>query len=399
MQYLEEILQPEVQAFIRDHAHHDPYALTLQAQKYSHLPIQSIAEQIGARQKARYKLPEWYQTDAIVFPPGIPLEQSSSEITAKYKSTLVNGGQLIDLTGGMGVDTFYLSHSFQQTDYVEQNTELATLTRHNFQALGQPGIQVHTDTAEHFLQNWQGKADVIYLDPDRRAEHAHKVFRLADASPNVLALIGHLIQKADTTLIKTSPLLDIDLAIQNLRFVRKVYVVAVDNDCKEVLYLLRAGETLSPEITAVNLSAKGKMVQEFSFTRAQEATAVVNYARPMQYIYEPNAAVLKAGAFKAVAIHYNLQKLHPNSHLYTSTHQVPSFPGRSFKVHHSCTYNKRLLRKLLPEGNANISVRNFPDTVDMIRKKLGLKESKNTYLLATTGPDNKPIVLICEKVS
>lgn len=398
-QYLEEILQPEVQAFIRDHANHDPFALSLQAKKYPHLPIQAIAEQIGARQKARQKLPEWHQTQSIVFPPGISIEQSSSERTAKYKSTLVNGHQLIDLTGGMGVDTYYLSQNFAETHYVEQNAELAIITQHNFSVLGKKNIQVHNTAAEHFLQNWPQKADVIYLDPDRRPAHGQKTFSLADASPNVLDLLHELLQKANTILIKTSPLLDIDLAIRSLRFVDKVFVVAVDNECKEVLYGLQAGENDNPEISTVNLSSKGKAVQEFSFTRQQEETTSASFSEPLRYLYEPNAAVLKAGAFKMIASHYALLKLHPNSHLYTSDTLVSSFPGRTFVITHVANYDKKTLRKLLPTPQANISIRNFPDSVQKIRKKTGLKEGGKTYIFATIADQNKPILLITEKLT
>ena len=397
MQYLEEILQPEVQAFIRDHAQHDPFALMLQAKKYPNLPFRAIAEQISARQKARHKLPEWEQTPNIVFPPGVSIEQSSSEITAKYKSNLVKGKQLIDLTGGMGTDTFYLSRHFATTHYVEKNAELAAITAHNFQALGKRDIQVHTSEAEHFLQQWEGKADVIYIDPDRRDENARKTYSLADASPNVVDMLGELIRKAEIVLIKTSPLLDISRAVSELQYVQKVFVVAVDNDCKEVLYLLQNKQEENPEITAVNLSSKGKAMQEFTFARQQEEAALASFSQPLGYLYEPNAAILKAGAFKMTGVRYKLFKLHPNSHLYTSDETIPHFPGRTFEVQHICAYDKKMVRKLLPEAKANITTRNFPDTVPQIRKKTGLKEGGNIYVFATVLPDNKPVLLITKK--
>ncbi len=394
---LQEILQPEVQAFIRDHAHHDPFALALQAKKYPHLPIKAIAEQIAARQKARHKLPEWEQKPQIVFPSGISIEQSSSEITAKYKSTLVRGKKLIDLTGGMGVDTFYLASSFTETHYVEKNTELAETTRHNFNILGKPDIQVHTGTADDFLEKWEQKADVVYIDPDRRPGSSQKTFSLADASPNVLEMKARLLQKANSVLIKTSPLLDIDLAVKALEYVQKVYVVAVDNDCKEVLYLLQNKREENPEIIAINLSLKGKAAQEFSFTRSQEKEAVSHFSEPFKYIYEPNAAIRKAGAFKTAALKFSLQKLHPNSHLYTADEVVGDFPGRAFVVKHICPYNKKRLKECMPEGKANIATRNFPDSVQRIRKKMSIKEGGSTYVFATILSDNRPVLLITKK--
>lgn len=392
---IEALSKPEIQQFIRDHEQHDPFQLVLQAKKYPDLPIKAIAEQIRARQKAKTKLPEWYQTKGIIFPSILALEQCSSEATARYKSSLIAGKHLVDLTGGAGVDIYYMSQHFDQADYVERNEALAAITRHNLLTLQASYIHVHTAQAEVFLQNISPPVDCIYLDPARRDNQARKVFRLEDCVPNVAGLKDHLISKAKNVFIKTSPMLDIDAAVHDLQYVSKVFVIAVNNECKEVLYLLNKDSSQDPEIIAVNLLNSAQQV--LKFTKNAETTAEVAYEQPLQYLYEPNVAVLKAGAFKLVAQIYNVFKLYPHTHLYTSDQLSPDFPGRIFKCEVVTTYNKKDVRKYLPTDKANISTRNFPDTVKEARKKLGLAEGGEHYLFLSII-DGKPKVIITTKV-
>lgn len=392
---IEVLSRPEIQQFIRDHEQHDPFQLVLQAKKYPDLPIKAIAEQIRARQKAKAKLPEWYQTKGIIFPSLLALEQCSSEATARYKSSLIAGNHLVDLTGGAGVDIYYMSQHFDQADYVEQNEVLATVTRHNFLALQANYIHVHTAQAEVFLQNLSPPVDCIYVDPARRDEQAQKVFKLEDCTPDVTGLKDLLISKAKNVLIKTSPMLDIDAAVHDLQYVAKVLVVAVNNECKEVLYLLNKEANQDLEIIAVNLQNSDQQV--LKFTKNAETIAEVAYEQPLQYLYEPNAAVLKAGAFKSVAQVYNVFKLHPHTHLYTSDRLISDFPGRIFKCEAVTTYNRKDVRTYLPAGKANITTRNFPNTVQEARKKLGLADGGEHYLFLSII-EGKPKVMITTKV-
>ena len=388
------LAQPAIQQFIRDHEHHDPFQLVLQAKKYPDIPVKAVAGQIRAQQKAKTKLPHWYRKEGIVFASLLSLEQCSSEATARFKSKIMRGKHLVDLTGGAGVDTYFLSQSFDKVDYLEKNRELAEVTRHNFQVLGADNISVHINEAAHFLAGLHQPVDCIYLDPARRDQHAQKVFRLKDCTPDVVALLDVLFNKTQKVWIKTSPMLDIDAALQELKQVAQVYILAVNNECKEVLYMLDKEANLQPEITTVNLQHEEE--QTFKFYKSEESKAEVTYAQPLQYIYEPNVSILKAGAFKSVGQNFQLHKLHLHTHLYTSDQLIPHFPGRIFNCEAVVPYNKKAVQLLLPEKKANITTRNFPDAVQKARKKLGLAEGGNHYLfLATT--ENGLCVIITRK--
>ena len=386
-----------IQAFILAHENDDIFELALNEKKYPNIPIKAVVQQIKARQKARTKLATWHQTDEIIFPPSLPMEQCSSELTAKYKAEILNGEVLIDLTGGTGVDSYYFSKAFKSIHYVEKEANLCALATHNFAKLRADNIAVHHSDASSFLKDNKHQADCIYLDPARRGEHNSKIFKLKDSQPNIVALKEKIFEVTDKILLKTAPMLDIQEALTQLKNVSKVYVVAVKNDCKEVLYLLEKNFSGEAEITTVNLKNQ-KIKEAFSFYKKDELTAEVTLGMPKGYIYEPNAAILKAGAYRSIAKFFQLEKLHMNSHLYTSDKHIEGFPGRVFICESTCKYDKKTLLKLLPNKKANITVRNFPNTVEQIRKKTGIKSGGDTYLFATTGMDENPLVLVCRKV-
>jgi hypothetical protein len=383
--------------FIQEHGRRSPAELMLQAGRYPNLPIAELVKQIQARQKAADKLPTWVAHPDVVFPATVSVEQTSSEAAAAYKASLVQGKLLIDLTGGFGVDSFYFAKRFARVVHVEQNGELSRIAGHNFGLLGAHNLEALHATAEAFLESFQGKADVLYLDPARRGERAEKVHLLQDCEPDVLHLLPLLFSKANAVLLKTSPMLDIDLALEQLQYVAQVWVVALGGECKEVLYLLQPNHTEEPLRHAVNLLPSGQR-QELTFTKTAEETTAVSYADPMAYVYEPNSAILKAGAYRSVASQYGLHKLHPNSHLYTSAQLIPDFPGRAFACRGTGKYNKKELLIRLPARKANITVRNFPESVADIRKKTGIKEGGDDYLFFTTDMHQKPIVVFCRKI-
>lgn len=389
------LLSPVVQQFIREHEHDDPYQLALQADRYPSYPIAAVAEQIRSRQKAKHKLPEWYTTKGVVFPPPLSIEQCSSQPTAQYKQRLVQGAHLADLTGGAGVDTYYLSQSFAQTNYVESDVDLVQLAQHNFGVLRTSRIRTYHTTAEEFLAKLAKPIDCIYLDPARRGAQHQRVFRLEESQPNVLALRDTLLAKARTVLLKTAPLLDIQAVVQSLAHVAQVHVVAVDNEVKEVVYVLSSLPEDNPEITAMNLHSGAE--EPFSFRRTQEAAAPVTYAEPLTYLYEPNAALMKAGAFKLIAQHFGLHKLHPHTHLYTADRFIADFPGRKFRHRTTLPYRKKEVGQQLPAGRANIATRNFPDAVATIRRRLGLRDGGDVYLFAVRLFDKKLRIIITEK--
>ena len=386
---------PEELRYVTQNAFGDAARLMLEAGRHPDLPVALLVQHIQARQKARDKLPTWYRHPEIRYPANLSVEQSSSEKTAAYKASLVRGNTLADLTGGLGVDSFFFARQFQQVYYVERQAELAQVAEHNAQVLGAANINFYQGEAAAFLATIPDQVDVIYLDPARRSQANRKVHLLEDCEPDILQLLPLLLSKSRQVFLKTSPMLDIHLAMQQLRHVQEVHVVAVENECKEVLYLLGEEAPAFPPVNAINFV--GESQQTFSFNQQTEDQATVIFGAPRHFVYEPNAAILKSGGFKSLAQQFALTKLHRNSHLYTSETLVEGFPGRVFRRLATCRYQKKDLLAHVPDKKANITVRNFPDSVAQIRLKTGFKEGGNKYLLATTDLDQKPIVLVCEK--
>jgi 16S rRNA G966 N2-methylase RsmD len=405
-------------SFIKTHQNDEVTTLLLQAKKFPNLNIPDLVLQIKARQKAKRKLPEWFENEEIIFPKMLSVEQCSSEITAKFKASLVQGETLIDLTGGMGVDVAYMSKNFKKAFYFEQNADLLIVTKYNFEQLeienvafveGNSVEKLPTISPTNFNQNsW------IYLDPHRRDDTGSKVVRLQDCEPNILAIKDLLFEYTDNILLKASPMLDIDLAILDLGNVSQVYIVAVENEVKEVLFHIKnprsddsqttQTETSNYRLTttngvilnAINLSKTHSTT--FSFTKSEEKNASIKIGSPQQYLYEPNAAIMKAGGFRFTAQHFDLQKIAPHSHLYTSEELVEHFQGRIFKIIAVCRLDKKEISKYLMDKKANITIRNFPLTVQQIRDKLKLSDGGNVYLFATTDAQNQKIVIICRKI-
>ncbi|RIV24085.1 SAM-dependent methyltransferase [Fibrisoma montanum] len=361
--------------------------------------IRPLVAQISARQKARDKLPAWYENDDLIFPPTVSVEQASSEQTARYKASLVAGDTLLDLTGGMGVDTWAFAQRMKQVVYVEHRAELAALAAHNLPKLGLTNVRVLNEDGLAFLQNFDGRADWVYLDPARRDEQGGRVVRLEDCVPNVLAagVLSGVLARAEHLLLKTSPLLDLEATIRGLGRVKAVHVVALQGEVKEILFVVGQAPVAleNVQVNAVNLTINKAVIQ--SFLLGEERSAEVVFDDPGRYIYEPNAAVLKAGAFRLIAQRFELAKLAPHSHLYTSPELKADFPGRVFDLVATCKPDRKALRSLLPDLQANLTVRNFPQSVDALRKQLGLREGGNVYILATTLRTGEKRLLITQK--
>jgi len=384
-----------IQQFIREHLDADPQRLLLTAHRYPGVPMPYVASQLLALRKVRDKIPAWYDP-ALHFPPQLSIEQSSSERTARFKASLFSGARLADLTGGLGVDTWAWAAHFEEVTYVEQNPELVKSARHNFQVLAAHNIRCVAAHAENFLTTASDSFDLLYLDPARRDEQQRKVFRFEDCQPDVVALREILLAHAPRVLVKTAPLLDLKLAAKQLLTVSHIWVVSVHNECKEVLYLIErnAPPAAGIPVTAVAL---GEMEQVFTFTWPEEQQAVAPISAPQQYLYEPDAAVLKAGAFRSFAQRFGLSKLHTNTHLYTSNQLRTDVPGRRFQIMQVCKYDRKSVQAAVPEGRANLATRNFPDTVEAVRRKLALADGGDLYLFAATTLDHKKEVLVCRK--
>jgi 16S rRNA G966 N2-methylase RsmD len=392
---LSEITRPEVQDFIRSHEGADEKELVLSRKEILGLPSAEIVQQILGRRKTRKKLPSWYKTSGVVYPPTINLEQCSSEATACYKQSLV--GELTpvpsvvaDVTGGFGVDSFFLSKSISDVHYVEPDATLFEIARHNHRQLGVT-ILHHNTSAEQFLNQMPENVDLLYLDPSRRDVHAKRVFKLSDCTPDVTTLQKKIFEKCHWVLIKTSPLLDLQQGLREIRSVRYVHVVAVDNECKELLFLADRDFIGTPEIRAVDLYADGSIRSAFTFTPEDERMAPVSIREPARYLYEPNAAILKAGAFKLVGETFALTKLAPNTHLYTSDHLLPNFPGRTFEIITLDPDSKRMQH--LSRTSINILTRNYPLRPEAIKKKYQLQDGGDHYLIGFSSARKKHLAL------
>lgn len=389
--------------FIAEHRRDDVRALALQAGKYPDVDMPTALTQIAGRQTAETKIPTWAATEGILYPPHLSMEQCSSEVTAHYKASVVSGydgpcHSLADLTGGFGIDFSFLAPHFGQTTYVERQEVLCQTARHNFPLLGLSAARViHTNGVDYLRQ--MPDVDWLYLDPARRDEHGGKTVAIADCEPDVTALETLLLEKAVHVLVKLSPMLDLAQALHTLKHVVAAHVVSVAGECKELLLVLARGEVPQADdvpIRCVNLSTTD---DAFTFTRHEEQEASCRYAdAPRSYLYEPNASLLKAGAFRSLSYIYNIEKLHTNSHLYTSDEALPCFPGRMFRIDSWCGFGKHEVKELL-DGirKANLTIRNFPATVAEVRKRLKLGEGGETYLFATTLNDGRKILLRCSK--
>lgn len=387
-----------MQEFIIDNESVDIRDFVLRNREINGVPSPVIADQIAGRKKSKTKLPDFYSTRGIIYPPAGNLEQSSSSLTAGFKTETVladSGNALaIDLTGGFGVDTFFLSRKFSRVIYVEPNEELLSIARHNHQLLHATNIEYFAQTAEQFSASFTGSADVIFIDPSRRVEQK-KIVGLRDSLPDITSLQHALLRMTRFLLVKASPLLDIKSALTELASVSDVFVLSVDNDCKELLFLARKGFANSPTIHGVNIDNRGS--QNFFFHYEEEAKAAPAFSQPLHYLYEPNVSILKAGAFKVVAERFMLSKLDQHSHLYTSHEVNVDFPGRIFQVGGIIEADAKAVKRQFPLGKANVIARNYPMSVDEIRARLKIKEGGDEYLIATKS-GNKRLLIAAKRL-
>ncbi len=397
------IISSPTKQFIADHLTDDVRMLALKKQAFSsqNIDFTLAIRQISGRQSIKNKIPSWYENEDILYPEHLPLEQCSSELTARYKASLLRGKTLVDLTGGFGVDCAFMSSNFEKVFYVERQSVLCDSAKNNFNYLNIKYIEVVNADSTAFL-NEMPVADCIFIDPARRDEKGKKMIALSDCEPDISLIQNQLLKKSKTALVKLSPMLDITLALQSLPDTTEIHVVSVDNECKELLFLLsssRADRSSEPLIHCINLS-KNKEIQAFQFYKPEEQTTNCIYtSTPGKYLYEPNASILKSGAFKILTQKYPVKKLHQDSHLYTSNQLVQEFPGRIFQIESVFSLHKNDLKLHLQDiFKANIAVRNFPASVDELKKRLGLKDGGEVYLFATTLKNGKKVILRTVKV-
>ena len=386
------ILQKEVQDFIAQNLHADITKLVLKGSPFKGVSTPELIEQIEAKKRCDKKLPSWFNTTNIYYPTKINIEQTSSEATAIFKSSLIKGSSIIDVTGGFGVDCYAFSKHFKSVTHCELNSDLSAIVNHNLQQLKVQNISTVDGNGIDYIINNNKTYDWIYIDPSRRNDVKGKVFLLEDCLPNVPLHLNDLLKKSSQILIKNSPLMDITSCIQELQFVKEIHIIALFNEVKEVLVFIEKDYTGKITIKASNL---GREEQSFEFIYQQDYDYKLSL--PLKYLYEPNSAILKSGGFSVVANQFNLGKLHQHSHLYTSDDLI-DFPGRQFEILEVLSYNKKELLKRLPQKKANITTRNFKESVANIRKKTGIKDGGDIYLFFTTNKKEEQIVLLSKKI-
>ena len=377
----------DTRQFIAEHLYDDVHELALKKTPAGVDKALALC-QIEARQLLAKKVPSWSANEELLFPPHLSIEQCSSEATAQYKASLLQGDSFADLTGGLGVDCHLISQGFYVTDYVELNPELCKLATYNFKVLGN-GVNVLNQSSEDYLNNCK-PVDCFFIDPARRDFYGRKTISIADCTPNVIDLQDLLLQKARRVMVKLSPMLDISRALAELRHVSEVHVVAVANECKELLLIMERDFTGDPSFTCVNLQTNQPIIRYHAsdHCRCEHSEAIHTY------LYEPNAALMKAGCFDLLAQRYGLCQLHPNSHLFTSDQWVADFPGRIFEVEGWAPYNKKIKTGLLQGvDQASMATRNFPLSVDELRKVLKIKDGDQIFLFATTLWNNEKIII------
>ncbi|WP_055437061.1 THUMP-like domain-containing protein [Lacinutrix algicola] len=389
------VLDIKNQEFIETNLNTDIGQLLLKKNLNTSVDLKLLIEQIEAKKRCQKKLPIWFSTKNIYYPNKLNIEQTSSEITAKYKASLVSGKALIDLTGGFGVDCYYFSKQIEQVYHCEIDSNLSNIVEHNYKQLNTKNISCIAKSGITTLKKDEKLYDWIYIDPSRRDESKGKVFLLKDCLPNVPEHIKLLFEHSKNIMIKTSPLLDISSGISELNHVKTIHSIAVNNEVKELLWILEQDYKGQIEIKTVNITKEDNQI--FNFYLNEESSTTAELSMPLTYLYEPNAAILKTGAFNILAKKLSLKKLHKHSHLYTSD-SLLDFPGRCFKISNVIDYNKKKFKREFNSVKANVTTRNFPESVQQIRKKLNLKDGGNDYLFFTKNKEDKTIIIITIKV-
>lgn len=413
------------QDFIRQHQDDDVRQLAFLGSKYPEVNMPFALDQIRGRKMAHAKLPRWASIDGIIYPPHISMEQCSSEQTALYKAELAarllglpvpsseneKESEFVDLTGGFGVDFSYIASRLGvKSMYVERQAHLCEAAKENFERLGLKNAIVKNGDGIEVLHSLKD-LKLIFIDPARRDDAGNKVVSLKDCTPDVTVLQEEMLSKADYVVIKLSPMLDWHRAVSELNHVREVHIISVNNECKELLLVLSARNMGDMEASSADGEVKraGNLriycindAQSFVCDESDMETSAVKIApstlEEMQYLYEPNASLMKAGCFGVLSERYDARMLSKNSHLFVSREPIAAFPGRSFRIIAVSSFNKKELKRHLSGiTKANIATRNFPLSVAELRKRQKLKDGGETYIFATTLSDESHVLMITEK--
>lgn len=390
--------------FINEHAEGDVYELLLKSDHFPGIDVRAAATSIVARKKLIQKVPDWGEVDSLVFPKTVNAEQASSWLTAMYKQHFCDGSVTIDITGGYGVDSFYLSKVSSELHYIEADSEVFEATRHNFNTLGVKNVIFHNHTVKKGTLSALRlpHASLVYIDPARRSESNGRVFAFDDCTPDILNIKDELFSISGTILVKASPMLDITESLRLIPEICEVHILSVSNECKELLFLIKMGENNKDKnkgipVFTVNYTKQGE--ETFNFVHGEEKDSDPGYLHedPSGYLYEPNSSIIKSGAFSLIATRFNLRKLARHTHLYTSDVKISGFPGRVFHVVDSIEYKKKNISGMKERyPKANIATRNFSSTPEGLKRVLGISDGGDFYIFGcTTG--EKRVLIICKK--
>lgn len=379
--------------FAEEHLHDDTVKLLLSANRFPGIDIAAAVQQIEGKRTAKEKWPSLASCKTYAYPPRLNREQSSSEATARHKSSIA--GELLqrkevlylaDLTGGMGIDSIALSKIHPSCtlhlDYVECNEELCSLMEWNTQALGITNITTHHSDCLEWIKNVPKHFDLLFIDPARRDAHGKKTSAFEDCTPNIIDNMEALTSKCQWLIVKASPMIDIDLAVSQLKSVVQTHIIAVHGECKEILFICgRSDNEATLHCTDINTVTK---TLKFTRSAEQQSTGIYCNGEMGKYLYEPNAALMKGAPYKILSERYNIAKLDRNTHLYTSDQWIPEFPGRTFEIEQPVSLNKKQIAQVIPQKKAHVVSRNYPMTSDEIQKKAKLQEGGEKYIIATT---------------
>jgi hypothetical protein len=371
-----DILSPDVQDFINSNLSTDVHRIALSKSRFPNVSAQELAEQISSKKKCEKKLPTWFRSDFIYYPPLLSVEQCSSETTASYKSALIKGDTVVDLTGGFGVDSYYFAQKAAMVIHCEINPDLSAIAQHNASVLNTRNISFLPTDGLEYLKNSDDQFGTFYIDPARRSKSG-KVFLLQDCTPNVVEHLDILLSKSERVIIKTSPLLDISAGIKELKCVSEVQIISRKNECKELLFILDSSHSGPIKITSIALNTNTKQV---IFGESDEESAVLVDQALEQYLYEPDVALLKSGKFNAIANRFGLKKLDTQSQLYTADTVKEAFPGRIFEIDECISISKLKRQKDL---RGNVITRNYPDKPEKLIKQFKIQPSNDDFLIFT----------------
>ncbi|WP_298953763.1 methyltransferase [uncultured Nonlabens sp.] len=380
------VILPEVTEYLRSCLHENAAAFMLKKHPFNEVTTLELTQQLIGLQKARSKFLSFFENDQIIYPPKVNLEQTSSQATAVYKSQISKIDSMIDLTGGFGVDVSAFAKACPTTTHVELSSQLQEYAQHSFKV---QGLQIKSYCADglQFLKENSSQYDLIYIDPSRKTASHSKAVLLKDYEPNVVENLEFLLKKGKQIMIKTSPMLDITAGLQQLEYVRSLHIVAVKNEVKELLWILTKEQVGTPVVKCVNL-----LTEQPVFESVIKYKSIGRYSRPLKYLYEPNAAVMKSQEFDAILEQYPLLKLDQDAHLFTSEHLI-EFPGRAFEIKSVNDNKPKKIKRLYGKSARGVVTRNHKESVAQLRKKYQFSEHETDYLFFTSSEELGSIVI------